>query len=72
MLADVEARVEQLERLVNDLTASLEDPALYARDGGAGEAQSLGRELERVKRELDDALEQWSTATDAVERLTST
>jgi hypothetical protein len=41
---------------------------LYTRPGGADEAQTLGAELERVKRELDDALARWTEASDQLTR----
>jgi len=61
-LAEVERRIAELEARVTDLTAQLEDPALYTRDGGAADAARLGRDLETVKRELDDALARWEAA----------
>jgi ATP-binding cassette subfamily F protein 3 len=68
-LDDVERDIDSLEKQVAALSTALEDPALYARAGGAAEAARLGAELERAKGALDAALERWSAASDAVEAL---
>ena len=68
-LEQAEGLVTELEEKVASLTAALEDPALYTRAGGAGEATRLGRELETKKKELDGALDRWSAASEQVEQL---
>ena len=68
-LDEVEGQVARLEKKVADLTAALEDPALYTRTGGTEEARKLGAELETVKRTLDAALEKWTATTADVEKL---
>jgi ATP-binding cassette subfamily F protein 3 len=65
----VEKTIELLETEIANVSASLEDPALYARAGGVDEAAKLGGQLDRAKRRLDEALEQWSTTTEQVEEL---
>jgi ATP-binding cassette subfamily F protein 3 len=65
-LVVAESRVEDLEGRVGELTRALEDPALYARDGGTAEARQLGGQLEVLRRELDVALEQWASASELV------
>jgi ATP-binding cassette, subfamily F, member 3 len=56
-LEDAEQRIATLE--VAGITVALEDPALYTKVGGVDEARKLGEELERARRELDDALSRW-------------
>ena len=68
-LEEAEANVAALEARVASLTAVLEDPALYTRPGGVSEASRLGAELEKVQQKLALALETWSNASEAVERL---
>ena len=64
-----EQEVSKREAEVARLTSTMEDPALYTRPDGAKRAAELGAELERARRALDGALEEWTTATDALERL---
>jgi ATP-binding cassette subfamily F protein 3 len=66
-LEAAEGRVLELEQRVASLTARLEDPELYARSDGVTQARELGLELERARRELDQALEAWEKATVRVE-----
>jgi hypothetical protein len=47
----------------------LEDPALYTRPDGVDEARALGVELDAVRRALDAALEEWTTASERVDAL---
>jgi ATP-binding cassette subfamily F protein 3 len=58
---DLERRINSLEAEIIALTAALEDPGLYTRDGGVGEAARMGGELERLRRELDAAMARWET-----------
>jgi hypothetical protein len=55
----------------DELTAQLEDPALYAGADGARRSAALGKELEGARRLLDDALSDWAAASESVERLAS-
>jgi ATP-binding cassette subfamily F protein 3 len=66
-VAEAEARVEQWEATVSALAGQLEDPGLYVTSDGAGRAAALGVELERARRELDQALAGWESATRALE-----
>jgi ATP-binding cassette, subfamily F, member 3 len=68
-LTDAEGRVTELEVQVATISASLEDPALYAREGGIAEAQRLGVELDLSRRALERALEEWTRASANVESL---
>ena len=61
-LEDAEARVGQLEARIAAVTRELEDPALYMRAHGRSDATRLGAELDRLKVDLDGALEEWSDA----------
>jgi ATP-binding cassette subfamily F protein 3 len=62
----LEARVESLEGRVAELTRELEDPSLYTSDAGTARAVTLGKDLDRAKRELDRALEEWTAAVESV------
>jgi pyrimidine deaminase RibD-like protein len=68
-LEAVEALVAQLEAEVATVVAALEDPALYTRPDGAATARQLGTRLEALQRELENALERWTTVTERVETL---
>ena len=50
-------------------TRKLEDPELYTQANGPGRATQLGAELERLKRELERTLEDWSSAGEALDAL---
>ncbi len=66
-----EARVAAAEAEVNRLTAALGDPELYATPSGVARSSRLGSELDAARRALDAALEEWTLATETVERLSS-
>ena len=68
-LEETEQRIESLEAQIASLSKALEDPQLYTRATGQGEARVLGTQLEMAKRELDATLERWTAATDEVEAL---
>ncbi len=63
-----ETRVGELEAKVAALTSSLADPELYMSDSGKQQAVKAGIELERLKKQLDKALDDWTSATEVVER----
>ena len=65
-----EKAVEQLETKIADLTASLADPGLYTTTDGKRKARLGGKELEQLKKKLDDALEAWTKATEEADRQT--
>jgi ATP-binding cassette subfamily F protein 3 len=65
---DAEARVVDLEGKVAELTASLADPELYMTDAGKAKALKAGAEMERLKKQLDKALDEWTAATEALEK----
>jgi ATP-binding cassette, subfamily F, member 3 len=66
---EAEQQIAALESQITSISAALEDPQLYTRATGPGEARTLGRELEAAKGELDAALERWTAAIDEVEAL---
>ena len=70
-VADLESRIQSLESDVEQLTTELEDPELYTKPGGRSRANELGSALERVRPQLDAALEEWTRATDALDALAS-
>jgi ATP-binding cassette subfamily F protein 3 len=70
-VSDLEARIETFESRIETLTAELEDPDLYPQPTGVGRARELGVELERLKRDLERALEEWGAASDVVDTLSA-
>jgi ATP-binding cassette, subfamily F, member 3 len=62
-LAMAESRVAELEKTVDQLTTTLEDPELYTRPGGSQRAAAMGRELEEAKAQLDAAIADWEQAS---------
>ncbi|HEU4699944.1 MAG TPA: ABC-F family ATP-binding cassette domain-containing protein [Gemmatimonadales bacterium] len=68
-LEAAEAAVATAEARVGELTRALEDPALYTASDGAERAHRLGAELDAARTTLDRALEEWTAAGDALERL---
>ncbi len=69
MLAEAEQHVAELEERASRLTTSLEDPDLYTQPDGSERARKMGRELERVRSELDVAIEAWTSASESLELL---
>jgi ATP-binding cassette subfamily F protein 3 len=70
-VADLEAEIQRLEARTETLTRELEDPALYTRADGVQRASELGAELDELKTRLERSLEDWGTATEAFDTLTS-
>ncbi len=68
-LASAEAEVERLEADIARLTSALEDPDLYTRTDGVAAATQLGSDLEAARRELEVALDRWTTASEQAEAL---
>ena len=64
-----EGEVARLEARVQELTRALEDPELYTTPAGVSKSTTLGAELERAKRALDQGLERWTAATEEAERV---
>jgi ATP-binding cassette, subfamily F, member 3 len=62
-----EKRVEELEAKVAAITHQLEDPELYIRSDGAARAVALGKDLDKLRRQLDAAIEEWTKMTEAVD-----
>jgi len=62
---DAEARVEELEAKVTELTLTLEDPSLYSDAAGTARAVALGKDLDRARRDLDRALEEWNSLVES-------
>ncbi len=71
-VADLEAAIQACEARVGELTAALEDPALYTVADGIARAAQLGIDLDETKRALERALDDWAVATEAVEALAGT
>jgi len=70
-VAELESDIQALEGRIEAVTRELEDPELYTRANGVARATELGTELDRLKPELERALEAWGTATEALDTLTS-
>jgi ATP-binding cassette subfamily F protein 3 len=68
-VAELETEIQQLETRIEAITHELEDPELYTRSEGVKQARELGAELERLKPRLERALEEWGTATEALDTL---
>lgn len=64
---EAEQRVGELEAKVAELTNELADPGLYTSDNGKRKAVRAGTELDRLKKQLDQAIDQWTAATEAAE-----
>jgi ATP-binding cassette, subfamily F, member 3 len=69
---DLEREIHTLEARVTEISRELEDPELYTRTDGLERASRLGIELDRLKPALERAIENWGTATEALDTLTST
>jgi exonuclease VII small subunit len=69
-LAAAEAKVEELEKTVDQLTTTLDDPALYTTPDGTKRATALGKELETAKTRLDAAIAEWEQASAEVDQTT--
>jgi ATP-binding cassette subfamily F protein 3 len=70
-VVDLEVEVQSLEARIETLTNELDDPSLYTRSDGVVRAKTLGSDLERLKTQLEQVLEQWGTASEAVDTLAS-
>jgi len=66
-LDELESSIAALESRTTEVTAALEDPALYTRSGGVEEAGRLGAELDRLKSALETAFAQWTQLTEELE-----
>jgi ATP-binding cassette subfamily F protein 3 len=69
---DSEKEVAVLESKVAELTAILEDPELYTTREGTERSLVTGKELDRVRRKLDAAIENWTAATERAEQVSAT
>jgi ATP-binding cassette subfamily F protein 3 len=67
-----EKEVAMLERKVAELTALLEDPELYTTREGMEKSGIAGKELDVARRQLDNAIERWTKATERAEQLSAT
>jgi len=66
-----EKAVEELEAKIAQLTNTLADPGLYTTAEGKKKAMTGGKELEQLKNRLDDALEEWTSATEDADKRTA-
>ncbi|MDB4907019.1 MAG: transporter related protein [Gemmatimonadetes bacterium] len=66
-LEGAEARVAQLEKRVAELSSLLESPALYETAQGIARAEEMSRDLASAKKELEEAMGAWESATEAAE-----
>jgi len=71
-VAELETVISSLESRIDELTRTLEDPEFYMQANGPARAAQLGTDLERLKRELEQALERWGGASEALDALNST
>ncbi|HEX5971572.1 MAG TPA: ABC-F family ATP-binding cassette domain-containing protein [Gemmatimonadaceae bacterium] len=68
----VEQQVATLEQQVEELTRTLDDPALYTKASGVQDAHRLGARLDSLRTELDEALAAWERETAVLEALERT
>ena len=66
-LETLPARIADLERQVKVHEAALADPALY--EGGPEASQTLGRALEKIRADLEDAEDRWLELSELAEEL---
>jgi ATP-binding cassette subfamily F protein 3 len=64
-----ESRIASLEARIAEVTAALEDPALYTQPDGAAHAAGMGKELELLKTELERTFARWTAATESLESI---
>ena len=58
-LLAAEARIAELEGQIERIQAELAEPDLYGTPAGIKRSQNLGKDLEKARRELDDAFAAW-------------
>ncbi len=68
-VAELEAMINTIESRIDELTRSLEDPGLYTQANGPARATAFGAELERLKQDLERALDNWGTASETLDAL---
>ena len=61
--------INTIESRIDELTRSLEDPGLYTQANGPARATAFGAELERLKQDLERALDNWGTASETLDAL---
>jgi TolA-binding protein len=66
-VTELETQIQSLESRIDKLTHELEDPELYTKTNGVTRATVLGVDLEKLKKELERTLEEWGTASDALD-----
>ena len=64
---EAERKVTDIEKRIAGLTSALADPELYTSVDGKRRAVNLGRELEVLKKKIDEAIDDWTSATQAAE-----
>ncbi|MEO7086152.1 MAG: ABC-F family ATP-binding cassette domain-containing protein [Gemmatimonadaceae bacterium] len=70
-VTELEGQIQTLEARIETLTHELEDPELYTRHDGVVRAKTLGKDLDRLKTQLERVLEQWGTASEEVDTLSA-
>jgi ATP-binding cassette subfamily F protein 3 len=70
-VSDLELEIQSLEAHIEMVTHELEDPALYTRADGVSRATELGLTLDRLKKDLERLLDEWTAASDSVDTLTA-
>jgi len=66
-LTNSEARVAELERIIDEMTAVLDDPGLYTTPEGTSRAAGIGKKLEEAKSALEKAFAEWELASAQVD-----
>ena len=70
-VSELELEIQGIEDGIASLTRELEDPQLYTRADGVGKARQLGYDLDRLKADLERALEAWGEATEDADTLSA-
>jgi ATP-binding cassette subfamily F protein 3 len=68
---ELELEIQHIESRIAALTGELENPELYTRADGVSRARQLGSDLDRLKAELERALEAWGEASESAEALSA-
>ncbi len=71
-LSDAELRVSLIETRVTDIEHTLDDTSLYDTQQGIDKAQQLGKELDELRDQLEEAVHEWSAAADRVQQHNNT
>jgi ATP-binding cassette subfamily F protein 3 len=67
-IATIEQAIARLETDIARITSDLADPELYLTSEGVARSVSLGAQMDRLKIELDQALDEWASASETTQK----